>query len=368
MPDNLVSIDEYLTARKSFVQKTAKGDAVVKGFRSAPSWDASKRTARFTMSSEREDRDKDIVLQGGMDIEEFKGNPAALYGHQSYGAFPIGNWKDVEKNLTGRPKRLEGTLQLLPEGDDPTADRVAVHLGRGTLRTCSIGFIAKAVKRRDRPEGTPADSYVYTGYEIVESELVECSVVCIPSNRDALIKGHVESIATLPREVVEEILDTWERTPSGLLVERKAAEAAYATLFGGRASYYRGLDYTEAKGETVSAIAPNDGERVGIVVTNNTSGPVIVQAKTAADIAAEAVEAELATVEKWAATPTDAAPDVKGPIAKRFLDTLRRAVGIKTEAEKAAEAKIEADRLAAEAAERAKRWGIVKERASAVLQ
>jgi hypothetical protein len=227
MPDDLVSIDEFLTARKAFVKCGPKGgDILVKGrSNAASSWDKDKRTIRFVMSAEVEDRDKDIVFQSGLDITEFLKNPVAPFGHRSYD-FPIGGWQDVEKLLTGRPKRTEGTLKLLEEGTDGVADRLAFHFGQGSIKACSIGFVPKSVKRRPNPEGTPPDTYMYNGYEILESELVECSPVTIPSNPLALAKSAAHG-DVLARETIEEILDTWAKTEAGLLVPREEYEAAH---------------------------------------------------------------------------------------------------------------------------------------------
>ncbi len=234
MPDDLVSIDEFLTARKSFVKSGPKGgDILVKGrSNAASSWDKDARTIRFIMSAEVEDRDKDIVVQNGLDVTEFLKNPVAPFGHRSYD-FPIGSWQDVEKILTGRPKRTEGTLKLLKEGTDGVADRLAFHFGEGSIKACSIGFVPKSVKRRPNPESTPPDSYMYNGYEILEAELVECSPVTIPSNPMALAKS-AEHGDVLARETIEEILDTWVKTEAGLLMPREEFEKAHKAATGNK--------------------------------------------------------------------------------------------------------------------------------------
>lgn len=232
MPDDLVSIDEFLTARKAFVKCGPNGgDILVKGrSNAAGSWDKDARTIRFVMSAEVEDRDKDIVVQSGLDVAEFLKNPIAPFGHRTYD-FPVGSWQDVEKMLTGRPKRTEGTLKLLKEGTDGVADRLAFHFGEGSIKACSIGFIPKSVKRRPKAEGEDPESYSYNGYEILESELIECSPVTIPANPLALAKSASHG-DVLARETIEEILDTWVKTEAGLLVSRKEYEAAHKQASG----------------------------------------------------------------------------------------------------------------------------------------
>lgn len=224
MPDNTVSRDEYLSQRKRFVKS---GDILVKAFKAPPSWDPQTRSARFVMSSEAPDRDKDIIVQAGLDIAEFLKNPVGLLFHMSR-SWPIGLWSDVAK-VNGRPKRTEGSLTLIEEGKDPLADQTAVHIGAGTLRACSIGFIPKLIKRREREQD--ADEYVWPGYEIIESELVECSVVPIPAQPAALVKS-AGGDQVLAREIIESVLDNWVRLPCGITVPREDYEAALKTLTG----------------------------------------------------------------------------------------------------------------------------------------
>ena len=215
-----VSIDEFLSARKHFV--TPNG-VLLKASRNISSWDKEAMSARFVMSAEVEDRDRDVVLQDGLKTEEFEKNPVAFFAHRSYEP-PVGQWSDVVKLLTGRPKRLEGKLTLTK--GDPMAERLALHFEAGSMRACSIGFLPKAVERREVPEDK-RDSYYYPGYKILEAELVECSPCGVPSNPAALAKTAAGG-DTFARELIEDILDNWARNPeSGLLVPREEYEKAF---------------------------------------------------------------------------------------------------------------------------------------------
>ncbi len=228
MPDNLISVDEFLTERKDYVKS---GDVLMKASKAPASWNKDAGTARFTMSAEVEDRDRDIVMQDGISTDEFIKNPVALLAHNSW-ELPIGSWSDVAKNLTGRPKRMEGTLTLV-KGDE-MADRVAVHLGAGSLRACSIGFIPKAIERREVPEDRKDAGYYYPGYKILECELVECSPCAVPANPAALAKAAAGG-DTMAREILESVLDTWAKhSETGLLIPRSEFEAAWKTANGDR--------------------------------------------------------------------------------------------------------------------------------------
>lgn len=229
----MISIDEFLNDRKDYVKD---GGIVLRAFKSPSSWDPETRTSRFTLSAQLEDRDRDIIHQEGLSTEAFERNPVALMFHNSR-SWPIGQWSDVTKLLSGRPKRTEATLTLLPEGDEPDADRAARHIAAGTLRTCSIGFLPIEIRRREVPEDK-RDQYFYPGYEILAAELVEASIVPVPSLREALVKaagGSGDDDFVAAREVIEQVLDTWAKHPeTGLLIPRAEFEAAWKEATGHR--------------------------------------------------------------------------------------------------------------------------------------
>lgn len=218
----IVSPDEYRDKRKDFCRSDGTVLKAV-AFKAPPSWDPEKRKARFIMTTEEPDRDRDIVVQAGIDLTNFLKNPVALYRH--YSEFPIGNWSALSLVTAGRPKRTEGDLNFLSEEVDEDADRCARHVAAGSIKAVSIGFIPKKLRQRERDEDS-----TWPGYEITESELVECSLCTIPAQPSALAKM-ADREAKLARLEIEEILDTWARDPvNGLLVPRKDYEAAYKVI------------------------------------------------------------------------------------------------------------------------------------------
>jgi len=239
MPDKIVSLDEYLNSKAyGGVQRKhfAREDGVV--LKALPAamvekakFDKSAGTIRFIMSAEVEDRDRDIVVQAGLDTSEFEKNPVAPWGHQARD-MPVGQWSDITKTLTGRPKRTEGTLKLTK--GEPQADRLALHLEAGSIRACSIGFMPKSIERREVPDEMK-DDYFYPGYMIHEAELYECSPCSIPANPAALAKAAADGDA-LSREIIEQVLDCWDRK-DGLIVPRKAFENAHRQGAGDRKSF-----------------------------------------------------------------------------------------------------------------------------------
>lgn len=222
-----VSADEARAARANVVKDVGGKSVVFKGatFKAPSSWNAEKRSARFTMTSEAVDRYGDIVVQNGLDITRFLENPQGLLFHNSR-AWPAGTWSDIVKNLTGRPKRTEGTFNFLPEGTDEDADRAARHVAVGSIRTVSIGFAPDW----DQIELILDDEEEWiTGIKFNASELLECSLVPIPAQPDALAKS-VDGDWKLARELIEDILDGWAKSPEGVLIPKGVHERTYRTI------------------------------------------------------------------------------------------------------------------------------------------
>ena len=125
----------------------------------------------FVMSDASVDRMGDIIEQDGWQLDNFKRNPIALFGHSS--GFPIGKWRDVGV----KDGKLTGKLEMMP----PVSERLReIHaaIDAGVLRAVSVGFRAIEMEPIE-------DSKVF-GYRFTKQELVECSLVSIPANPNAL--------------------------------------------------------------------------------------------------------------------------------------------------------------------------------------
>jgi HK97 family phage prohead protease len=247
MPDKLVSLDEYLNApggyglqRKHFARDSG---VILKGAPAAEikavKFDEATRSAVFVMSAEIEDRDRDIIVQAGLDTTNFEKNPIALFAHNP--TLPIGKWADLTKNLTGRPKRTEGR-SILAEGV-AKADEAAALLKSDTLRACSIGFMPKSIERREVPDDKK-DDYYYPGYLIHEAELYECSLVSVPANPAALAKAAAAG-DRWSLEDIEVILDGWSKQ-HGLFLPRAALEEAHREGAGNKQTITVSIDAKQA--------------------------------------------------------------------------------------------------------------------------
>lgn len=121
----------------------------------------------YVLSDATPDRYGDVIEPSGWNLENFKKNPIALFGHDS--KFIVGRWKNVrvEKNaLRGRLELMEAVSERLKE--------VHTAVMAGILRAVSVGF--KPIE----------EARIDTGSRYIEQELVECSLVSVPANPNAL--------------------------------------------------------------------------------------------------------------------------------------------------------------------------------------
>jgi hypothetical protein len=182
MADRRISPDEARSLRSA-----ERDGRLLKVASSAPaSWDAGKRSARFTMTSQRVDRMGDTVMTAGIDTTEFMKNPVAFVNHDS-ASWPVGLWSSVQKYLFRAPPHMEGDLVLAASGG-PIAqiDEAGWAIEHGLARACSIGFlpdwsqVEKALDAKGIWDG---------GLIFHKAELLECSLCGIPANPAALAKG-----------------------------------------------------------------------------------------------------------------------------------------------------------------------------------
>jgi HK97 family phage major capsid protein/HK97 family phage prohead protease len=139
----------------------------------------------FVMSTEDTDRDGDIVVQSGIDLRDFRKNPVALYAHNH--TQPIGIWQNVR--IEG--KRLLGELKLAALGTSEFIDTLHKLVEQRILRAVSIGFIAD-------PDGYERNGD--SGIKFGKTRLLECSLVAVPANQNAL---RVKALTMVPADLRE---------------------------------------------------------------------------------------------------------------------------------------------------------------------
>lgn len=152
--------------------------------RKAISIDEEKKQVTFVMSTSNIDRHGDIIDQDSWILDYFRQSPMFFLNHDS-DEFPIGKW--VEISLQPDPENvgknmLVGIAEFRTEFAD--ADRAFKHVVAGDMNAVSVGFIPHRVEYDE----------VRDAFVLFDNELLECSLVGVGSNRQALAKEKSEVI------------------------------------------------------------------------------------------------------------------------------------------------------------------------------
>ena len=129
------------------------------------------KSFEFVMSDASVDRYDDVIDVAGWDLKNFSKNPIALFSHDS--SFPIGTWEKIGV----RDKALKGHLKMAPEGTSPRIDELRKLVEAGILKAVSVGF--RPIEYEDLSKSG--------GRRYLKSELVECSLVAVPANPNAVL-------------------------------------------------------------------------------------------------------------------------------------------------------------------------------------
>ena len=122
----------------------------------------------FIASNAAVDRDGEVIDPKGWDIKNFQKNPVILWAH-NYHELPIGKAIKITKTAD----MLKVAIEFASKEANSKAEQVKKLVEEGILNTVSVGFIPKA---RDEKDST----------KIIEAELLEVSLVPVPSNPEAL--------------------------------------------------------------------------------------------------------------------------------------------------------------------------------------
>lgn len=127
-------------------------------------------TDEYVLSDETVDRYGDVIKLSGWRLANFKRNPIVLFNHDN--DFPIGRWENVR--IEGGALRAK--YAAAARGTSPRIDEINNLREQGILKATSVGF--KPVKAEPRAGGI--------GLSYEEQELLECSIVSVPANPNAL--------------------------------------------------------------------------------------------------------------------------------------------------------------------------------------
>jgi HK97 family phage major capsid protein/HK97 family phage prohead protease len=151
----------------------------------------------FVMSDGSVDRMGDVLEPAGWKLDAFHKNPIALFSHDP--RLPIGKWHDVAV----RKGQLTGRLELMPAETD-LQRQIQTAVNAGVLRAVSVGF------HSDNFEPLKTG-----GIRFLEQELVECSLVSVPANANALAIAKSLGISPQGQSLIFGVHASEDRAASG---------------------------------------------------------------------------------------------------------------------------------------------------------
>lgn len=166
------------------------------GTRAAEQPDPSERKARFIISAESVDSHGTVLKLGGWKLDRYAKNPIVLYQHDWYGKNP--NTIIGKGRVYIEDGYLMGEVEFEPKEINELAETVFQKVLFGSLNATSVGFQAERGHWGAKEAGEDPNVFYFD-----EQELLEWSIVTIPSNADA-VKRSAEIKMELPSKPNEE--------------------------------------------------------------------------------------------------------------------------------------------------------------------
>jgi len=155
------------------------------------------RTVEFVFSTATRDRHGTVIDPQGWDLRNFKKNPVASYRHEVHTS-PDPDVVIGRADAWIEGEALVGTITFETKDVNPLADKVYKKVLAGTLSAVSVGFAEIAGHWGDEDPKT---------YYFDKVELLEISIVAIPSNPDALKRAYSGAIRTYAAKNAEQFID-----------------------------------------------------------------------------------------------------------------------------------------------------------------
>ena len=147
-----------------------------------------RRVVTFIASTDAVDSYGERILQTGWDMTRFLAHPVIPFGHD-YWSLPVG--KSIRTEVVNG--NLETDIQIAPAEANPLAENVWQCLLAGVPLGVSVGFYPLEWHYETLQDGSQMRIYD-------KCELIEISVVTVPSNPEALQKAITEGIRSKKAE------------------------------------------------------------------------------------------------------------------------------------------------------------------------
>lgn len=213
LQENGEKMNQNLIVRKQFAADEIKAVG-----------DDTDRKLQFTISTQGKDRDGDVIRVDGWVTDHYMKNPVVLFAHDSHRP-PIGRAAE----LTTTKRRLKAVAEFMgPEIDTSGfSDMIFRMVKNKFLNATSVGFKPIDFEWIEE-EDDDRDFPMRTGIKFLKQELLEFSVVPVPSNPEALIMARSKGIDTAPLEGwFEQALDEWANYKDLLLLPKADVQEFY---------------------------------------------------------------------------------------------------------------------------------------------
>lgn len=129
----------------------------------------------FVMSDNSVDRMGDVIEASGWQLDRIKSDPPVLFNHNSNQI--VGKWTDIRQS----GNQLIGRIAWTESDKWPMAQYIRDLVREGILRTVSVGFAP--VERQPLSKDASKE---FGPWRFTKSELLECSLVAVPANPNAM--------------------------------------------------------------------------------------------------------------------------------------------------------------------------------------
>lgn len=190
------------------------------------------KVIRFVFNDENVENSHGFYIRtSGIKLDRFEDNPVMLSDHSEWLYSVIGNWVGVTASkgvLTGTP---------VFDVEDDHANHIGGKVERGFVRGCSMGIIFDP------------DDLINDGDKIIltKCELVECSIVAVPSNKKSVRLYKKEGVKFEDSEIKNLCLSIKNETPNEEQIDMKKIILSVPTLMalGIMNATNEGVDQTE---------------------------------------------------------------------------------------------------------------------------
>jgi len=167
--------------RKSFIAKT--------------DIDSEERTVTAVISTNTVDRDAEILLPKGIELENYLKNPVVLFGH-NYSGLPVGKALWVKKGT----KSIKAKVKF---ADTDMGNEIYELFKGGYLNAFSVGFSAQEGHAPKPEEIKKNPEWANARFIFDKWELLEFSAVPVPANPEALATAVKSKSVTMSNDIKE---------------------------------------------------------------------------------------------------------------------------------------------------------------------